>query len=255
MKQKVFYVGGPPRSGTTFISDWITQAPEAYCAHEISARISNKKDEEVVQLLLGYAASGNDRYGKRKQREFLDWENIPVKKAPEQLGFKQPVVWQNPADCPAVADRFIDRMKGKRILIFRHPIDMIASAKHREKTTANWPGYSVKELCAFWKCAFEHTQNWAKDPDRLHVVQWERLLLDHDAEKALLERFLSLKLPQFAGYENSSEYFKILQRTTSFEQGVTGNKKRELLSPQEVKQINQLLEAYPSFGYKATAIA
>ncbi|MGH3866079.1 MAG: hypothetical protein ACRDQ4_08060 [Pseudonocardiaceae bacterium] len=48
---QMLFVTGVPRSGTTFVSDWITQSKDAYCAHEISREVDGMTDSEILDYL------------------------------------------------------------------------------------------------------------------------------------------------------------------------------------------------------------
>src|SRR5436309_1875203 len=92
---QIFFVTGPPRSGTTFLSDWITECPSAYCAHEIVGSIPGTSPNEITRYLHKCAATGQDRLSKPVQREFLRWDHPYTKIAPTLLGFKEPIAWRS----------------------------------------------------------------------------------------------------------------------------------------------------------------
>lgn len=58
---QMLFVTGAPRSGTTFVSDWITQAEDAYCAHEISREVDGMTDSEILDYPLALRRTGTDR--------------------------------------------------------------------------------------------------------------------------------------------------------------------------------------------------
>jgi hypothetical protein len=70
---QMLFVTGAPRSGTTFVSDWITQSEDAYCAHEISREVDGMTDSEILDYLWYCARTGTDRRDKLSLREFVRW--------------------------------------------------------------------------------------------------------------------------------------------------------------------------------------
>jgi hypothetical protein len=102
---QILFVTGALRSGTTFVSDWITQAEDAYCAR-----------------------TGTDRQDKRALHEFVRWPTHQPKKRLMVLGFKEPIFWPVQSGvAPCHVDSFLERFPTKYVFMLRHPYDVIAS--------------------------------------------------------------------------------------------------------------------------------
>ncbi len=248
---KLFFISGAPRSGTTFLSDWVTQTSSAYCVHEVLGELENMTDEDWMPFLGTCAQNGQDRYQKKRQLEFLRWQDLRVEQAPTSLGLKQPIVWTQRATAPSALNLFLNNPACKKILIFRHPYDVIASGKSRGLKTSNWPGYTTAEHCQFWQVAYEHQGQWQKDSDTFLAITWENLLLHPEMEKERLEKFLDIQLQVFAGFEHEENYFRQLKRSTTRSGGVTDNEHRKLLTSEDRAIIKQLLgDTCQAMGYE-----
>lgn len=246
-----FFVCGAPRSGTTYISDWITESEKAYCVHEVLNEVENMSYEEVVSYLRHCASTGKDRYGKLLQREFLKWNDLHLKEDPQILGIKQPVTWSGTVNSPGLIKNVLAKASVKKIVLLRHPIDVIASGKYRGIHTRNWPNYSVEVHCDLWITAYRHYVEWTELGNEVHVIFWEELVLDFEAEKNKIEIYLGIDLPNFSGYEHSASHFSQLRRSTFRALGVIHNPNRDLLSESEADVIrSKTSEICNNIGYK-----
>lgn len=246
------FVTGAPRTGTTYLSDWITESPDAYCAHEILSDVRGMSDEEILDYLRRCAATGVDRTSKVLQHEFLRWKEPKTKTDPKLLGFKQPVVWPAaPGETPYAAGEFLGKFDTLYVVAVRHPYDVIASGKHRALHTRNWPGFTTEEHCRLWLSAAAARRSYAERGFRVLDVRWERLVLDFEGTKAALEGFLGVELPVFHGYEITAEYMRSLRPRVSLEGGLLSGSKRELLTPPDLEVIRSLTaEQCALLGYE-----
>jgi len=235
------FITGAPRTGTTFLSDWITKTSNAYAVHEVMEEIEGKKEESLINFLNYCAKSGHDRYSKSKQLEFLNWKNLNLKNNPPILGLKQPVVWENTYAPPEVISNFLSLKPIKKILLIRHPYDVIASGKHRGNNTNNWPNYSTVTHCKFWQTSFNYINEWTNTSGSLLLIFWEKLVLNYNAEKKRIEDFLRIELDSFWGFEKEQIYFEKIKAQVSITEGVINNSKRQLLSEEDKKIIKDML--------------
>ena len=170
-----FFITGAPRSGTTFLSDWITQSKEAYCVHEVLNDIRGKSVEDLTLYMANCSKNGYDRFSKTQQLKFLDWQKIKVKTDPTVLGLKQPIIWFSTENFRADLHNFFDLKPLKMIVLIRHPFDVIASGKHRANHTNNWPNYSTEDHCKFWQTSFDLIESWNHDSKDNLVIFWKIL--------------------------------------------------------------------------------
>ncbi|HKH47086.1 MAG TPA: hypothetical protein VKM72_20710 [Thermoanaerobaculia bacterium] len=233
----LFFVTGAPRSGTTFVSDWITESPEAYCVHEVLRQLAGRTSRERLAYLRQCAATGEDRTGKPLQREFLRWDRPRTKASPRVLGFKEPVVWPvEPEHIPQPVGPFLREVGARRILLVRHPLDVVASARHRALHTRNWPGFTCGQLCDFWRDALALHDSWSAEGVPLLTLRWEELLLRQESG-ASLGGFLGTSLPAFDGNEATPGYLRRLRAGVTLEGGAEGSAKRRLLTAAERREV------------------
>src|SRR5438128_1402735 len=120
MSFEMLFITGAPRSGTTFVSDWITESPDAYCAHEVLDELMGKTEEQVIEYLQYCAATGVDRLSKQLQREFMHWDNPRTKTDPRILGFKEPLVWPiEMGQMPYPVGSFLEKFDTRYIVMVR----------------------------------------------------------------------------------------------------------------------------------------
>ena len=240
---QLVFVTGAPRSATTFISDWITQSPDAYCAHEISREVAGMTDDQIMQFLLTCAASGADRLGKTGIRDHMRWNDLPHKDIARLrvLGFKEPVFWpvQSPAP-PYHAERFLQKFPARYVVIVRHPYDVVASGKHRAATTATWPGFTTEQHALLWRTAVEQWQSYICHGYDTLCLRWEQLLLQPSTARNALNRFLGISLPAFHGYEHRPGYIERLRRQVSPAAGLTTGGHRRYLTRTDVQIIRSI---------------
>ncbi|MEW6736325.1 MAG: sulfotransferase [Acidobacteriota bacterium] len=252
MFPKIVLVTGAPRSGTTFISDWITESPQAYCAHEILTEIENKTDTEIFQFLLKCAVTGDDRLSKVHENDAMKWNKVPGKINLRLLGFKQPFAWFEGLDrLPYAVRRFPEKYNSLYLVTIRHPYDVVASGKHRALHTKNWPNYTVKQHCLLWREATKLYHHYQAKRFKVMYIKWERLILQFNTIKQELETFLQLDLPVFYGYEQTQEYFETLRGQVSLQAGVVLGKKRELLTNEDRLTIQEMTADFcEEFDYR-----
>lgn len=240
---QLVFVTGAPRSATTFISDWISQSPYAYCAHEISREVAGMTDEQIMQFLRTCAASGADRLGKAGIRDHMRWNSLPRKDAARLrvLGFKEPVFWpvQSPAP-PYHADGFLRKLQAKYITTMRHPYDVVASGKHRAATTATWPGFTTEQHALLWRSAVLQWQSYIRHGYSTLCLRWEQLVLQPSVTRRALQRFLGISLPAFCGYERDADYIEELRRNVSPTKGLTSSGYRDYLTQADIEVIRSI---------------
>lgn len=247
---RYFFVSGPPRSGTTFLSDWLTEVDGVYCAHEVLGELSQINDfNQIPVFLQNLAATGADRYNKKFQHEFLDWSYIKVEKFPICLGIKNPWIWDSIQTLPKQLLWLIRDFDASIIVIVRHPYDTMASGVHRKLFTKNWPFSTVYEHCQTWKWCIEQL-DMIKNLSNCLIVHWEELICSYLTVKGQIESHLAIKLPDFIGYEVTKDTLSSFASNTSRSLGYTANSKRQLLSQHDLAVIKQeLSEAASELNY------
>jgi hypothetical protein len=251
---QLVFVTGAPRSATTFISDWIAQAPDAYCAHEISREVAGMTDDQIMQFLRACAASGTDRLGKTGIRDHMRWNGLPRKDITRLrvLGFKEPVFWpvQSPTP-PYHADGFLRKFPAKYVIAVRHPYDVVASGKHRAATTATWPGFTTEQHALLWRTAVQQWQSYVRHGYQTICIRWEQLLLQPGMTRSALNRFLGIRLPAFSGYEHGPGYIEELRRHVSPAAGLTSGGHRHYLTREDIAVIRSIAgEIAADIGYE-----
>lgn len=234
----MLFVTGAPRSGTTFVSDWITQAEDAYCAHEISREVEGMTDSEILDYLWYCARTGADRQSKRALHEFVRWPAHQPKTQLTVLGFKEPIFWPVQSGvAPYHVDSFLERFPTKYVFMLRHPYDVIASGRWRAEQTTTWPGFTTDEHARLWISSFQLWQWHRERGHPIFTIRWERLLLEYSTVRDELQDFLGLGLPVFHGYELSEGQLKQLRQRVSLADGVVGNPDRERLTDKDLHVI------------------
>jgi len=242
-------VTGAPRSGTTFISDWITECRGAYCVHEVMSELIAKDANEILGILLQCARTGRDRIAKLRQREFIRWDSPKVELSPWLLALKQPVIWTRDTR-PYAVDGLVRDSRGRYVVLVRHPIDVVASGRRRAQKTKNWPGFSVEEHCAFWLEAIELARAAEDEGIPVTIVRQEELLINADGVRQSLSGWLNLPLRSFTGHEYQEAELSHKRSTTTCNRGSPGSGARSLLTPAEIILVRKLTEKRAQeFGY------
>lgn len=254
MLQEFFFVSGAPRSGTTFVSDWLTQLPDTYCVHEVLADLKGRPAEEVLPALLRYAATGADRLDKCLQREFLSWPETGLEKdTPHLLGWKEPVTWgRDGIDAvPQPLRAALHKWCSKAVIIIRHPSDVVASGRRREATTNNWRSLSVEEHCTYWLSALDLIRDLESLGVEVLVLRWEDIIADPENSGLRLGDLIGRKLPLFTGYERDANELRILRSCVNATRGLLGHPSRGYLTADDEWEIRQMLGVRISeFGYE-----
>lgn len=253
---QLVFVTGAPRSATTFVSDWITQSPDAYCAYEISREVAGMTDDQIMRFLRKCAVSGEDRLGKTGIRDHMHWSNLPRKEIVRLrvLGFKEPVFWpvQTPSP-PYHADGFLQKYPARYVIIMRHPYDVVASGKHRAATTATWPGFTTEQHALLWHTAVQQWQSYVRRGHETLCLRWEQLLLQPRTARSALNRFLGISLPAFDGYERTPGYIERLRRQVSPVAGLIRSEHRHYLTRTDIDIIRTVAgEDAAGIGYELT---
>ncbi len=251
---RLLFVTGAPRSGTALVSDWVSQSPWAYCAHEISREVVGMTDAEIVQYLWGCAETGSDRMGKVGVREHMRWEGFGRKDPGclRLLGFKEPVFWPvQSTSAPYHVAGFLRKFGTHYVVILRHPYDVVASGKHRAAATHTWPEFTTEQHARLWPAAAKLPDLYAGRGSPTLFIKWEDLLLDADAARLDLARFLGVPLPaSFHGYEHTPERIQVLRSHVSPAGGLVSGGHRHYLAGSDIKLIDAIVgPAAAELGY------
>jgi hypothetical protein len=240
------FVTGAPRSGTTFVSDWLSQLPDCYCAHEVLADLAGRTPDEAIAALALYAASGSDRLTKLRQREFLQWPSDGLSKVSATLiGWKEPVTWPR-GGLGAVPEplRSLLRTRCRQAVVaVRHPFDVVASGRRREATTTNWRPLSVVEHCNYWLSTLDLIRGLAEAGSQVLVLHWEEMVADPAGSARDLGRLLHRVLPNFDGYERGREELQTMRTCVDRKYGLVGHEQRRYLSDDDQDEIRRLLRS------------
>ena len=249
---RLVFVTGAPRSGTTFVSDWLCESPDAYCAHEVLPLPNGGADDDaaLIATLRRCALTGEDRLGKPRQREFMRWRPQPPKPAPAVLGLKEPVQW--PLDLlPGPLDALLERRRPSLVVLVRHPYDTIASGRRRALTTGNWPGFDLDSHCRLWLDALSLGERARSRGQPVLTLRQEELLREPEPARAALERLLGVELPGFDGNERTSTELTAMRERVSPTAGLVDGPDRELLPDADRRRIVELTgEACGALGYE-----
>lgn len=230
---------GPPRSGTTLVSDWIMEARNSYCVHEVLPELDPVSSAaEIVTALRRYAATGEDRLGKPGQRAFIDWDTVDVEADPALLGWKEPIAGPElEATLAAPIETFLAQKDVRVVLLTRHPFDIVASGLRRAESTPNWPSYSMETLCRFWKQARLLRERLVSDGATLLCIRWEALALSPESAARSLTRFLGHEIVPTRGRERSAAYLRDMCNAVSPERGWITNPARDALDVEALLQM------------------
>lgn len=227
------FVTGAPRSGTTYVGDWLTEMANGYCVHEVRGSLEGLSAAEVAAALMRYANSGSDRLDKPAQRAFMKWGHLGGKNAANLLGLKEPNTWRNGGQPGAIPPTsiwdWLNEYRVHTIILVRHPADVIASGKRRGLTTSNWPAYDSVTMCEFWLNSARLYRTLAKANLPVLALRWETVMLTADHCRDAIESFLGVDLPPFEGNERSVNYLERVRRLVDPCRGVVDGPDRSLL--------------------------
>jgi len=234
------FITGAPRSGTTFISDWITETEDAYICHEVLPELTGLTLPQMWAYLELCARTSDDRMKKSRQLEFLRWRERRRTIAPRVFGLKEPVTWTTDTP-PDSLEMLLANASSRCVLLVRHPYDIVISGIRRGSETRNWPGFTVEEHCRLWLQAVSFT-HWLQRSDvPLLVLPWEDLILEHEAAQQSLEEFIGFQLPAFSGFERDPAQLDAYRRTVSRKHGICDALHRAELSPRDRATIASLV--------------
>ncbi len=254
MLDQFVFVSGAPRSGTTYISDWLTQLPDTYCVHEVLADLKDCPEQDVMPALLDYARTGQDRHGKALQHEFLSWPDGGLEKAdPRVLGWKEPITWGRggiPAAPRPLGEALRDHCQSC-VFTVRHPFDVVASGRRREARTSNWRPLTAEEHCGYWLSAFDMIRELTDLGKNVLVLRWEDLISDPDTGGAQLGELVGTQLPSFSGYERNAEELRSFRECVDPARGLAGHPSRVFLTSDDEREIRKVLATEAAeFGYE-----
>jgi hypothetical protein len=244
------FVTGPPRSGTTFLSDWITETEDAYICHEVLPELGGLSLAEMWKFLESLAQTSLDRMQKPKQLEFLAWRERRRQSIPRVLGLKEPVTWTS-EEPPEALRALLLHAQSRCIALVRHPFDVVNSGLRRGQTSRNWPGYSVEEHCRLW-LQTSSVIAWV----RSHaipalVIHWEELILSQATVKEQIEEFIGFPLAAFNGFERSPDELEYYRRRVSRTHGICEDGQRSFLSSVDRECIAAMLtQQAEAYGYR-----
>ncbi|MFD7708854.1 hypothetical protein ACFV6E_08850 [Streptomyces sp. NPDC059785] len=256
MLKEFFFVTGAPRSGTTYVSDWLTQLEDAYCVHEVLADLRHRSPEEALAALEVYARSGADRLDKVRQREFLAWPSQGLETpVPGLVGWKEPVTWERGglSAVPEPLGTLLRRHCEKAMVTVRHPFDVVASGRRREATTSNWRPLSVAEHCAFWLSTLDVIRDLKAQGTEVLVLHWESLLADPGSSAVRMGELLNRTLLAFDGYEREPEELSSMRACVDPQRGLSGHASRRYLTETDRQEISLLLSVEAAeLGYEVS---
>lgn len=234
------FVTGAPRSGTTFISDWLTETEDAYICHEVLPELAGFTLPQMWAYLELCAKTSDDRMKKTRQLEFLRWRERRRTVAPKVLGLKEPVTWTTDTP-PDSLQMLLASADSRCILLVRHPYDIIISGIRRGSETRNWPGFTVEEHCRLWLQAASFTTWLKRSGIPLLVLPWEDLILELKTTQQSLEEFIGFQLPTFSGFERDPTQLDSYRETVSRTNGICDARHRAELSPRDRTTIANLV--------------
>ncbi len=236
------YVTGAPRTGTTFISDWISDTENGYCCHEIADAIENFSSfHQIDEYLKLCASTGLDRKSKVHKFSSQWWGALKIKHNPDIIGMKQPISWPSAQTQPAGITTFLQQSDPHIIVMMRHPYDAIASGKSRALNTNNWPNYTTEEHCLFWKYSVEFYLQLTQTSHKTMFIKWEDLMLNREYYRKQLNEFLSVRLSEdFIGDERSAAELSDFKANVTLSGGVPANKSRKLLGAEDYHSIRDI---------------
>jgi hypothetical protein len=227
----LFMVLGPPRSGTTVLSDWAMESSGSYCVHEVLPTIEQDATAaEMLQTLRDFARTGADRLEKHGQREFMNWRNVVTEGDPGVLGWKEPLT--GGPECELLDPRLTRFMRAYRprvVLLQRHPVDLVASGARREKTTSNWPGFGIHDMCGFWRQGIALRRSLEAQSWPVLCLRWEEICCEPKKTAASLSSYLGHLIEPTPGRERSAEYLARMRSEVSATHGWHANPGRALV--------------------------
>lgn len=245
MLESFVFVSGAPRSGTTFVSDWLTQLPDGYCVHEVLSDLMGSSCAEALDALARYASTGSDRLAKVKQREFVAWPDGGLRTPlPKIVGWKEPVTWGRGGlrDVPDPLGALLQTHCHEAVVTVRHPYDVVASGRRREAMTSNWRPLSVAQHCSFWLGALDMVRDLQSAGCNVLVLRWEDLLADPRSAAAQLGKLVGRELPAFDGYERDAQELSEMRGCVDSERGLAGHSSRATLTSTDRAEIRRLLQ-------------
>lgn len=223
------FVSGAPRSGTTFISDWITETEDAYICHELLPELAGLTVAEMWAYLESCAETSKDRMQKTKQLEFLAWRERRRPVVPRVLGLKEPVTWTSD-EPPEPLVALLSHAESRCIMLVRHPYDVVVSGLRRGSETRNWPGYTIEEHCRLWLQAISLTEWLRRSRIPVLLLPWEDLFMAKEAAKDSIEAFIEFPLPAFSGFERDPAELDGYRQRVTRTHGICDSRRRAQLS-------------------------
>lgn len=244
------FVTGAPRSGTTFISDWITETEDAYVCHEVLPQLTGLTVPEMWAYLGSCADTSNDRMQKPRQLEFLAWRERRRPVPPRVLGLKEPVTWTTDAP-PEPLVTLLSHAQSRCVMLVRHPYDIVISGFRRGSQTRNWPGYTIEEHCRLWMQATSLKEWLRRSGIPVLVLPWEDLIVVNEAAKGSLEAFIGFPLPAFSGFERNPAQLDSYRQTVTRTHGICDARRRAELSRCDRNRIATLVaQRAEELGYR-----
>lgn len=274
---QLFFLGGAPRSGTTWLQQMLDAHPDASCRGEglfakllfplLDAYIGrwrmelSEKNQAVFSQMEGYPLPGEE------ERRFLAASTIllALRRQSEgqnmlAYGEKTP---ENVFFFPKLADLF---PQAKFIAIARDPRDVITSAWHFFHPRMNGPQAETAKLAFIrstmtpladgMRSMIAHEQAF---PGRCHNVTYERLHRDPETSLGALFRFLSLPdAPEVVADCVRRTRFETMtgdrkagdgQDGTFLRKGITGDWPSTLTPAMNDLVLEKLGWAFPYFGW------
>jgi len=196
---KLLFVGGPQRSGTSAVVDYLNRHPEILLCNErykwILAR-EVRPELFTFERILDYRMSprGEGREETNTPREYH--EKLLASKGAERLrwiGDKNPNYVQN-------LNKLSDNNPGASFILTYRPVEEVAESFEARSRDAEdpWLLGGFEEGVDYWNAAMRSTRDFIEDATNLNVLILDyREFFNEDGPMApLLSRFLDLKIDQ-----------------------------------------------------------
>ncbi len=203
--QRLVFVGGLHRSGTSALARVLAEHPE------ISGLAETGVEEDEGQHLQrvyppAKAYGGPGRFAEAGRAHLTESSELVSPESASELSRAWAPYWdmsrpllveKSPPNL--IMGRFLQELfPGSRlVVVLRHPVVVaLSTVKWRRLASRRWWRYTtVHSLVRHWFRAYDLLREDAPHLGRLHVLRYEDLLADPSAELARLQEFLGLATP------------------------------------------------------------
>jgi hypothetical protein len=203
--ERLVFVGGLHRSGTTPLTRALATHPEISGLHDTGVT-----EDEGQHLQSVYPAAnrygGPGRFALSPQAHLTESSPLVGSDSAERLWRAWLPYWDDSrrlllekSPPNLIMGRFLQAVfpGSSLIVVLRHPVVVsLSTVKWRRLASPRWWRYtSVPDLMQHWFTAHQLLRDDAPHLHRLHVVRYEDLLADPAGELARIQRFLGLSEP------------------------------------------------------------